>query len=53
MSKVPDGVDLLSLFLEDRAVFTDDVIVDELIGFFVAGANSTHHTMQTFISHCA
>ena len=37
-SQVENGVDLLSLFLQDTDVFTDDYIVDELRDFFGAAA---------------
>ena len=40
-STVADGVDLLSLFLSQPGVFTDDVIIDELIDFFGAGSETT------------
>jgi hypothetical protein len=36
-SKVAEGVDLLSLFLKNTDVFTDDFIIDELMDFFLAG----------------
>ena len=38
-------VDLLSLFLENRDVFTDDAIVDELIGFLLAGVMPLQYAM--------
>ena len=50
-SQVSDGVDLLSLFLQNTDVFTDYVIVDELIDFFGAAAITTQYVTQTLISH--
>ena len=40
-SSAEGGVDLLSLFLENTDVFTDEDIVDELIDFFGAASETT------------
>ena len=40
-SQVKDGVDLLSLFLQNSEVFTDDLIIDEMVDFFIAAVNTT------------
>ena len=52
-SKVEQGVDLLSLFLENPEEFTEDLIIDELFDFFLAGSLTTQYASQTLISHCA
>ena len=49
-SQVADGVDLLSLFLQNQEVFDDDGIIDELIDFFGAGTELTQFSIQTFVS---
>ena len=36
-SSVANNSDLLSLFLESPDIFTEDIIVDELIDFLLAG----------------
>ena len=40
-SNVEEGADILSLFLQNRDVFTVDLIVDELLDFFLAGSITT------------
>ena len=47
-SKVPDGVDLLSLFLENEDVYKVDDTVDELIDFFGAATQTSQFALQTF-----
>ena len=32
-------------------VFTDDIIVDELLGFFGAATETTHNVLQTILTH--
>ena len=32
-------------------VFTDDVIIDELLGFFGAATETTHNVMKTVVTH--
>ena len=45
--------DLLSLFLETPEIFTEDVIVDELLDFLVAGTQTTSNTGKVCLSHFA
>ena len=52
-SNVEEGADILSLFLQNRDVFTVDLIVDELLDFFLAGSITTQFASQTNIAHCA
>lgn len=40
-SKLKGGHDLLNLFLQNREIFTDDFIVDEMFDFFLAGMVTT------------
>ena len=40
-SKVEGETDLLSLFLRNPDIFTDDFIIDELMDFFLAGVQTT------------
>jgi cytochrome P450 len=40
-AQLEDGVDLLSLFFENKDIFTDEFIVDELLDFFTAAAVTT------------
>ena len=40
-SQVADGVDLLSLFQSNPDVFTEDLIIDEILDFFTAGTITT------------
>ena len=42
-SSVGKGADLLTLFLQNPDVFTDEFIVDELMDFFVAATQTTQH----------
>ena len=49
-SKMPDGADLLSLFLENQDVFTDDNVVDELVDFFTASTQTSQFALQTLTS---
>ena len=49
-SQVPEGVDLLSLFLQNQEFFDDELIVDELVGFFLVAVNTTQNTLQTIIA---
>ena len=39
-SKVAEGVDLLSLFISNPDVFTEDLVIDEIIDFFAAATNT-------------
>ena len=43
-SAVSDNSDMLSLFLQSPDVFTEDVIIDELMDFLVAGTQTTQMT---------
>ncbi len=52
-SQVGGEADLLSLFLEEKEVFTDDCIVDELLDFFAAAVMTTQYASQTLTVHCA
>ena len=45
--------DLLTLFLQSPDVFTEEIIVDEIVDFMVAGTVSTMNVSQTIISHFA
>jgi len=42
-SKVADKVDLLSLFFSSPEVFTESVMIDELIDFFGAASETTQY----------
>ena len=44
-------VDLLSIFLNAPDIFTDELIVDELMDFFLAGVQTLQFTAQTMISY--
>ena len=37
--------------LERPDVFTDEVIIDELIGFFGAATETTHNVMKTIVTY--
>ena len=37
--------------LECPEVFTDEVIIDELLGFFGAATETTHNSMKTIITY--
>ena len=52
-SLVAEGADLLSLFLSDREIFTDEVIVDEILDFFSAGTLTTGFATQTLVINVA
>ena len=52
-SKVGDNSDMLSLFLQSPDIFTEEVIIDELIDFLVAGSQTTQFTTQTMLAHFA
>ena len=52
-SSVAANADLLSLFMANPTEFPDDVIVDEIMDFFVAGAQTTQLTTETIIGHFA
>ena len=52
-SKVVGDADLLSLFMANPKEFSDEVIVDELMDFFVAGAQTTQLTTETIVGHFA
>lgn len=45
--------DLLTLFLENPDVFTDDDIIDELLDFLLAGTQTTSYATLTMLSHLA
>ena len=49
-SQVPDGVDFLSLLLQNQDIFTDGMIVDELIDFFAAGVETVQFNTQTMVT---
>ena len=48
-SKIGNGHDLLTLFLENPEIFTRDFIVDELLDFFVAAMVTTQAVTQTMV----
>ena len=52
-SQVGEQSDMLSLFLQSPDIFTEDVIIDELIDFLVAGSQTTQFTTQTMLAHFA
>ena len=37
------GYDLMTVFLEDQEIFTDEKIVDNLIGFIFAATETSHY----------
>ena len=45
--------DILSLFLLSPEIFTNEVITDELIDFFIAGTQTSSLLTQTMIGHFA
>lgn len=45
------NVDMLSLFLENPVIFTDEFIIDELMDFFLAGTLTTQYAAQTMLTH--
>ena len=53
-SHVEGSSDLLSLLLkQDESIFPLEAVVDEMIDFFIAGAQTTQLTTQTMVSHFA
>lgn len=52
-SKVSDKSDILSLFFQSPEIFTEDVIIDELIDFMVAATQTTQRTTQGILCHFA
>ena len=42
---------MLTLFFERPDVFTDEVIVDEIIDFFGAASETTQKSVQTMMFH--
>ena len=52
-SKLGKNSDLLSLFFNNPEVFTEEVIVDELIDFFIAGTQTLAFSIQAMICHFA
>jgi len=48
---VAGGNDILSLMLESPEVFSDEVIIDEMLGFFGAAADPTSKGLQTILSY--
>ena len=45
-------MDLLSLFMQNPDVFTDELIIDEMLDFFSAATLTTQYTTETIVSHC-
>ena len=50
-SSVGGKNDILSLMLEQSDVFTDEFMIDELLGFFGAATETTHNVLQTCLTH--
>ena len=50
-SSVAENTDILSLMLSRPDVFTDELMVDELLGFFGAATETTHNVLQTILTH--
>lgn len=50
-SSVAAETDILSLMLARPDVFTDEVIIDELLGFFGAATETTHNVMKTIVTY--
>ena len=50
-SSVQDDTDILTLMMGIPDVFTDDVIVDELLGFFGAATETTHNVIKTILTY--
>jgi len=46
-----NNCDLMSLFLEDSALFSDADIVDNIIGFITAATETTNFSSQTITAH--
>ena len=52
-NKTEGKADLLTLFLENPDVFTDDDIIDELLDFLLAGTQTTSYAVLTMLAHLA
>lgn len=50
-SQVKGEKDLITLFFENRDIFTDEFIVDEILDFFAAGSLTTMNGSQTMLAH--
>ena len=50
-SDVKEDTDILTLMLGRPDVFTDEFMVDELLGFFGAATETTHNVTQTILAH--
>ena len=50
-SNLKGNSDLLSLFLSEGDIFTDEFIIDELVDFFLAGMITTSVVLVNIISH--
>ena len=50
-SNLKGNSDLLSLFLSEGDIFTDEFIIDELVDFFLAGMITTSVVLINIISH--
>jgi cytochrome P450 len=48
-----DGKDMMEVFLENRDIFTDEFIIDEVLDFFAAGSLTTMNGSQTILAHFA
>ena len=47
-----DGdTDILTLMMGRPDVFTDEVIIDELLGFFGAATETTHNVTKTILTY--
>ena len=46
-----NNFDLMSIFLEDPALFSDEDIVCNIIGFIFAATETTHFVSQTVTTH--
>ena len=44
-------MDILTLMLGQPDIFTDDVLVDELLGFFGAATDTTHNVIKTALTY--
>ena len=49
--QLSDKTDLLSQFLTEPDVFTTEVIIDELVDFFLAATQTTQYATQTIMSY--
>ena len=52
-SKISNKSDILSLFLENPEIFSEDFIVDEFLDLFAAGSGTSMLATQTIICHFA